>query len=474
MPFILSFCWLLTVFLSPIATEDHKPVELRFYGQVLSPSGDPVPHAKLTVLSGMNRTDRPGKTLTADADGKFEFMNSCLFSTNIIASGLDGEWLGEARFSSWNARVDGREPIQIRLKDCLKVTVSVTQDGKPVPGTLVVDSETMGGPIETDADGTAILRLLDANQGSQSIYAWHPERGVAAAHELPGEGRGALEEFQFELQKFQPVVAEVLDIDGKAVPDMEFLPNASWKEDSGRHWFDTTPFPTLSARTDVDGRAELSWTPTGTRRVDAHIRSPNWLMDRCEAGDAPNLHRLRVREKFPIRGQVVAPEGVSRHGLLISASAFGEGDNVDIVETRTNAQGEFMFFAAPGYEYVLTVCDHEWCSDTLAGVLLAKGQTETDPITLNLQPAIPAEITVEVGPDGDLAVDRFVDITYVVDTEEATHHIWTWLKTDESGKIRTGLRRGSHTIELDHLKRREKKEFKINSDEPVKFLWRLP
>lgn len=94
MRFILSFCWLLTVFLSPVAAEDHKPVELRFYGQVLSPSGDPVPHAKLTVLSGMNRTDRPGKALTADADGKFEFMNSCLFSTNIIASGLDGEWLG--------------------------------------------------------------------------------------------------------------------------------------------------------------------------------------------------------------------------------------------------------------------------------------------------------------------------------------------------------------------------------------------
>jgi hypothetical protein len=133
-----------------------------------------------------------------------------------------------------------------------------------------------------------------------------------------------------------------------------------------------------------------------------------------------------------------------------------------------------MFFAAPGYEYVLTVCDHEWCSDTLAGVLLAKGQTETDPITLNLQPAIPAEITVEVGPDGDPAVDRFVDITYVVDAEEATHGISTWLKTDEAGKIRTGLRRGTHTIELDHLKKREKKDLKIDSDEPVKFLWRLP
>lgn len=473
MRFILSFCWLLIVFLSPVAAEDHKPVELRFHGQVLSPSGDPVPQAKLTVLSGMNRTDRPAKTLTADDDGNFEFTNSCLFSTHIVASGLDGEWMGQVIVSNWNARVELREPITIRMNDSHKIAVTVTHNGQPVPGASVTVTDTMATPVKTDMEGTVILTIPRSRTEYLGIYAWHPNIGIAAAHPEWNEQDEAIQELNLDLVVSQPLVVEAKDDQGREVHDVEFLPSAAWKVVDKGYWFDSSPFPQLSARTDSTGHVTLDWTPGEATRVEAHIVSPNWYLDRNEAGDVPGEFRLIVREKFPIHGKLVATAGVAMEGLLIVATAMGDGQHVEFVETRANERGEFMFHAVPGYEYAITVCDSEWCSDTLAGVLMAQGQTEGEPVTLNLQPAIPAEFTIEVGPDHQPAVDLYVDITYVVDTADATHHISTWFKTDEFGKVRTGLRRGAHTIELDHLKKREKTELKIISDEPVKFTWHL-
>jgi hypothetical protein len=473
MRFCSCCCWLLFVLLSPTVAEDNKPVELRFHGQVLSPSGDPVPHAKLSVLSGMNRTDRPAKTLTADANGKFEFMNSCLFSTHIVASGFEGEWMGEVIVSNWNARVDVREPITIPLKDSHKVIVTVTRNGLSVPGASVTETDTMAIPVKTDMEGTAILTIPSSRTEYLDIYAWHPERGIAAAHPQLNEHEEMPQELNLELVEPLPLIAEVKDDQGREVPDLEFLPSVAWKVADKEYWFDSSPFSELSARTDSTGHVTLDWTPGEAMRVDAQIASPNWYLDRNEAGDAPGEFRLIVREKFPVHGKLIAPEGVAVEGLLIVATAMGDGDHIEFVETRANERGEFTFRAVPAYAYVITVCDHEWSSDTLAGVLLSQGQTETETVTLNLQPAIPAEFTIEVGPDHQPAADLYVDITYVVDTADATHHISTWFKTDELGKVRTGLRQGTHTIELDHLKKREKKELKIDSNGPVKFTWHL-
>ena len=193
---------------------------------------------------------------------------------------------------------------------------------------------------------------------------------------------------------------------------------------------------------------------------------------------------MRVRQKRPISGRLTVPAGCDPKGLLIVGEAFGPASHGDFVAARADADGRFSLPIAPDYAYAIAVCDRDWTSEPLTGVLARQGESkEPAPLELRVEPATPLTIQATIGPDRRPLQDTYVSVGRELDSEwidasgkkeSGRHSLSDWIRTDEAGMVRCGLGRGQTKIIVTHENWREEKTVDVPSNAPITLAFHKP
>src|SRR5262249_3919445 len=139
---------------------------------------------------------------------------------------------------------------------------------------------------------------------------------------------------------------------------------------------------------------------------------------------------------------------------------------------------------APEYAYAIAVCDRDWTSEPLTGVLVRQGQaSEPAPLELRVEPATPLTIQATIGPDRKPLQDTYVSVGREIDSgwidakgnkRHGHHSLSDWIRTDEAGTVRCGLGRGKTRIIVAHENWREEKTVDVPSTAPITLAFHKP
>lgn len=473
--YIIAKCLLLPIAIAA-AYADSPRLQIR--GRVELPGGAPAAGARLLTVH--NNLNLARHALAADADGQFVLDDPFLEQTMIIARSSDEKLQRVTSIAPAQVRTIADKPLRIELRPAGQINLRVTRNGQPAHGVKVAVDNTAASAA-TNEQGEVHLLIPVGSYGNR-ISAWHPEWGIGGATLKPPSPDTADSKIEIALQEPQPRRIRVVDQDDRPVAGLLICPNMKGTDSD---WFLGRSFDKLSATTGAAGEVVFPWAPKNLQYVNCDGTWSQWVVeDLVHATVEQPSPLLRVRPKRNISGRLIVPAGCEPAGLLIVGQAFGPAHHGDFVTARASADGRFSLAIAPEFAYAIAVCDRDWTSESLTGVLARQGDAnEPAPLELRVEPATPLTIQATIGPDRKPLQDTYVSVGREIDSQwidgkgvkrNGRHDLSDWIWTDEAGTVHCGLGRGKARIVVTHDNWREEKTVDVPSTAPITLAFHKP
>lgn len=467
---VIRAAFLLSFAISLASSSIAAPVQYALRGQILTADGKPAAGAIVEQL-GVNHSSLTAAM--ADGEGRFALADGFERGVSLQARTADGREQAVYRVPAGSVRAQAAKDHTIRLSPAKVQSLHVTKDGIAVAEVdVVVSGSDYVIRGRTDAGGNAVV-LIPAHRAPTSVAAFHPQLGVGGIY-----SRGATldgESHKIELLPVAPHEIHVVDDDGKPVAGLEFSIGVGTGGKPDINWISLWALDAARVRTGDDGIAKVAWTPRDVRMVSPHIWSDAWKSDQLDpVKDGVTTQKLR--QKHPVHGRLIAPEGVDPSGILISGCGFGSGNHIDLPVTRAAADGSFTLHVPAGHSYVVGVQDEQWAADPWTGDLRTDLPDEPVQVELKLYPATPLLVRVTRGPEHTPVANTFVSLNterrfkYTNEQGErgnANGSIRGWLLTDDEGIARGAIARGESTISISDGNWTEERKVNATSAEPI-------
>lgn len=445
---------------------------LRLPVHIRLPDGSAAARAHVCLM----QHQRPRMATETDSQGDAFFESNFVLTPTLAVESQDGRFSALVSAPQSDVRRLCQSAFNVTLKSTTPMRVHVTWKDMPVANAEVAHGEGFRH-VRTDERGVATL-LMSTPEVDTYIMVWHPTKGIGAAHLTPGVDVPPSVDVALE----PPVERKIRLVNqfDEPIANLRLAAQVllSLSEEPKRRFFLSEEFPITACQTDADGRASFLWASPRRRPYYEFVDTPDWSIDGEPHSDMPPdpdpkiLHVMHARARVTLEGQVVVPAGLEKRGLLVRGVSDGIGSSFDFCSTRTDDDGKFRLMVTPGHTYALAVEDSEWASDVQSPVFIPSPPA-FPPIVkpLEIVPAVPLEVVVTSKKTGRPIAEQFVEVgrKIVVDREGRNERLLAiWWKTDESGRVRTGIATGEYEIRVPGEGWQEKRTLHVTTGVPQK------
>ncbi|QDT55412.1 Nickel uptake substrate-specific transmembrane region [Caulifigura coniformis] len=461
---------LVVVFAGRVCHAQPDEAMLRLPVQVRLPDGSAAAAARICLM----QFKQPRIVVETDSKGVAFLESNFVLTPTLAVESQDHRFNALVSVPQSDVRRLCQSAFSATLNPTVPMRVKVTRDGVPVD-----DAEVARGKgfvhVRTDGQGIATLPMSPPAIDTY-VMVWHPEKGIGSAVLPAGTAVPPTVEVSLE----PPVERKIRLLNQFDMPiaDRRLAAQVllSLNSEPKRRFFLSEEFPMTACRTDADGRASFLWASPRRRPYYELFDAPDWSMDGEPHSDAepdPDskiLHVLHARARVTLFGELLVPDGLEKRGMLIRAVSDGVGSSFDYCSARSDDDGKFRLHVTPGHTYALAVEDSEWASDVQNPVFIPN-PPELPPVLkpLEIVPAVPLEVIVTSKKTGRPIPQQFVEIGRRVVIERDGEHgrlLATWWKTDQAGRVRTGIATGEYEIRVPGEGWEEKQTLSITTAAP--------
>jgi hypothetical protein len=461
-----------------------QDLQLCLRGEVLNPDGRPATNTE--VVCGLNAMIR-SQPLKASIDGqRFELWipvnRPRPYSLWLKASSADSDYVAYRTFNAYQLRQAAIDGLKLALQPPTRqVKITVTDQGRPVPGAQV--KAQLGFGIElrstTDVDGIARLALLP-QQKLTDLTAWTDDHRIGGFtfHRSPPRDPEA-DEHVIELSKCRDQRMRFVADDGSPVSGIKFVLHIATPPPH-YNYIGSTDDRYLT--TDAAGEATYPWFPDWEKvHWYADIDETDWLLEGGPATvDGVAIFTLKKRSpRKRIAGRVVtAGTTASPGGFYAYLQSFqGEREgHSDWDSAFSDPDGTFSVDVLPDATYCAYVQDERWVGKVIDILPYESAVNRLTSPELAIAAGQPVEVFVTSGsqhkPLANLSVSFRREHEYTWQEDGDTRHgisgpQW-WATTNESGKVSTWTLPGKLHASIYSPRWRAEQSIDVAADKPAR------